>query len=306
MLRNSRQPQNHSLHPTPCSWWEACLWMGGYQLAQGIVLIAFLVLLITAGYGFDWPSAEDRVKLALDLNLDRSFLLVGVTSLGALFLVVPAVRLRQGPAFRQQLGCQLPTREQFIFALATIVPIAIIGDATLEFMQRHHFDFPFGMIFASTLPPTTLQHLHQSFIGVPYSVLVVAMALGPAIGEELVFRGIIGKGLVERWGLFKGTLVASLFFAIAHGDLSHAIATLPIAILMQLLYHLTKTIWIPIMVHFGNNLLAVTMTKYEIALEVSLSPAVLLAILGYLAVILSLLEVYRRTGEIPAFSRFSS
>ncbi|MEZ6066566.1 MAG: hypothetical protein R3B90_12860 [Planctomycetaceae bacterium] len=45
-----------------------------------------------------------------------------------------------------------------------------------------------------------MQLVRRQMLATPYPVLLVAIALGPAIGEELVFRGLIGRGLIHRWG----------------------------------------------------------------------------------------------------------
>ena len=285
----------------PCSLGEAILWSVGYMLAQGIALLAFLTLLICSAYGFDWPRRNVLLELALDLNLDRSFLLIGATSLGALFLILPAVRLRQGKSFREQFGWRVPTRQEFIFASATVLPIAVLGDATYD-LARSWLEVPqSGLMFASAIRPEALQHLHESFAGVPYGVLVVAMALGPAIGEEIVFRGVIGRGLIRRWGLLWGTGISALLFAVVHGSVAHAVAVIPVAILLQLLYLQTNTIWVPVLVHFGNNLLAVTMVRFQLPLAFELTPHMLLGFVGYLTVILGLMEGYRRTGRACLF-----
>jgi uncharacterized protein len=296
---------------------EAGCWTLAYPFAQGIVLILFLILLLTAAYGLHWPEQQELLNLALELNLDRSFLLVGVTTLGALFLIVPAVRWRLGRDFRQQLGWHVPRREQLILAIATIAPIAIVGDAVYEAtrdwyaswinpdsMNGSALAFRSGFVMelvsdakwslASVVQTSSLEQLHRTFEGVPYPVLVVAIALGPAIGEELVFRGMIGRRLIRHWGAVWGTLVASACFALAHVSPAHVLATFPVAVLLQLLYMQTRTIWVPILVHFGNNLLAVSMVRFQIVPSGPVPPLVLAGICLYLVVILLLLEAYRR------------
>jgi len=282
---------------------EALSWIFVYHLSQGLVLIFFLSLLMLAAFGFEWPGQDQVVQMALDLDLDRSFLLVGVTNLGALFLIVPMVRWRLGRQFRDAIGARLPTRQELVFAIATIAPIAILGDATYE-ITRNFFAAagPSTVPFASAVHPSSLEYLHQTFSGVPYPILIVAMALGPAVGEELIFRGMIGRRLVTRWGPYWGTFFAAAVFSAAHISPAHAIATFPVAVLLQLLYLQTKTIWVPILVHFGNNLLAVTMVRYQIVPEIPMSPMLLFGICVYLGLILMVLDSHRRCRELPTLS----
>lgn len=287
-------PPDPERAPRSMSTPEAFLWILGYQFAQGLVLIAFVAMLIVAAYGLDWPDQQQLIKLALELNLDRSFLLIGVTTLGALFLIVPVVRWRLGRNFRNEIGWQCPRRPDLIFATATIVPVAILGDALYDVASAWWGTLEVNWALASVVQTSSLEHLKRTFQGVPYPILVVAMALGPAIGEELVFRGMIGRGLVARIGAVRGTITASLLFALAHLSPPHVIATLPVAFLLQWLYLKTRTIWIPILVHFGNNLLAVSMIRFEFLPQADLSPLACVGFCIYLGVILVLLESFRR------------
>lgn len=282
----------------PCSLFEAMLWMCSYQFAQGIVLILFLVLLVTAGYGLDWPSEQARVELALNLNLDRSFLLTGVTSLGAIFLVIPLLRLRLGAHFRNLIGWRTPRHEELIYAFATVVPIAVLGDMLYEVGRAWSARGALGELLGHSVLASPLESMQASFQGVPYPVLVVALAVGPAFCEELIFRGIIGRGLVHRYGPWVGSAITVALFAVAHVSPAHGIATVPIAILLQFLYLKTKTIWVPIFVHFCNNLLAVSMMHYQFVPDVPLSPSLALIFFCYLMVLLATFETRMQSWDV--------
>lgn len=273
------------------------MWTCWTLLAQVVVLVLFLGILMLLVFGLQWPDTETLQLVVLESDLDRSFLLLGVTSLGALFLIVPSVRLRMGERTRELLGTNLPTREQVVFALATVTPVAIVSDLVYEMAQRQWLSLTAGSL-EHPLAFTTLSELHQRFDGVPYPILIVAMALGPAIGEELVFRGFIGRRLIETWGMLPGVLLTSLFFAIAHVSPAHAVGTLPIALLLHWLYLQTRTLWIPILVHFCNNLLAITLVRYRLVEDIQLPLPAIIALLVYLAVILGLLHVRQRSSRI--------
>lgn len=287
----------------PCPVWEAILWTFGYQIAQGLILTLFIATLTILCFGLEWPAGERLLDFYLELNLDRSFLLIGVTTLGALFLIVPALRWRMSVDFRRTMD-PMPTRQEIIFATATIVPIAVLGDITYELAQKWFAEAQWPLL-AAVSRTTTLEHLHQSTETVPYWILVVAMALGPAIGEELVFRGFIGQGLIRRYGIVPGVILTSLMFALAHFSPAHAIATIPVAILLHTLYLQTKSIWIPILVHFGNNLLAVTMVRFQIVPDIPISPTLLVVIGLYLLLLMVGIAFYcqpKHTTNLAATS----
>ncbi len=95
----------------------------------------------------------------------------------------------------------------------------------------------------------------------PLTLLLVLLAAAPAVGEELMFRGLIGTGLVARKGLVGGVLLTSLLFAGVHMHPAQAVAILPLAVVLHLVYLATRTLWGPILLHFCNNAIAVAMMK---------------------------------------------
>lgn len=92
--------------------------------------------------------------------------------------------------------------------------------------------------------------------------LIFVLAVLPAVGEELVFRGVIGRGLVARLGVVPGILITSFLFAIVHVHPAHALAVFPLGIALHVLYLATRSIWAPILLHFLNNAWAAVVTKY--------------------------------------------
>lgn len=272
---------------------EAGGWTVGYLLAQALVLTVLLAVLLIASYGFTWPARDDVLRWCLDQNLDRSFLLVGSTSLGTLLVMIPLVMWREGRAFRQRLGWRTPNEMELVYSLATVAPIAVLGNVVYDMASdwRSLIAWP----FAAALRESSIEELYSRFHGVPFPVLVVAMALGPAIGEELVFRGVLGRRLIERFGTAWGVGLTSVCFAAAHLDPWHALATLPIAVLLHLLYLRTGTIWVPVLVHFGNNLLALSLVRFAIPTVETVSPLATAGICAYLGVILFLLHTRTRT-----------
>ena len=92
-----------------------------------------------------------------------------------------------------------------------------------------------------------------------FPLLLTLVAFVPAVAEELVFRGVIGRGLVARWGLPAGVLMTSMMFAAVHIHPVHAFALMPLAICIHLSYLSTRSFWAPMAIHFINNAFAVVM-----------------------------------------------
>jgi len=94
---------------------------------------------------------------------------------------------------------------------------------------------------------------------------IFMIAVLPAIGEELLFRGIIQKYLIL---IFKnahvGIILAAIFFSAFHMQFYGFIPRLILGMMLGYLLFWTKSLWVPIIAHFINNAFAV-ITYYYIS-----------------------------------------
>ncbi|MCH8829225.1 MAG: CPBP family intramembrane metalloprotease [Planctomycetes bacterium] len=98
----------------------------------------------------------------------------------------------------------------------------------------------------------------------PIGLVIAVIAIVPALGEELVFRGVIGRGLTARYGLFWGILVTSLLFVAIHIQPAHVFSLIPLSIMLHLSHVAARSLWAPILLHFLNNgLLVVSLFAAE-------------------------------------------
>lgn len=90
-----------------------------------------------------------------------------------------------------------------------------------------------------------------------YLISLVSLAIIPAIGEELIFRGVIFNGLKQKGTLFA-VIVSSLFFTLFHFNLSQLFYPFLFGLVLGFIYGRTKNIIVPILIHFTNNALNIT------------------------------------------------
>ncbi|GIT28142.1 MAG: hypothetical protein Ct9H300mP1_01880 [Planctomycetaceae bacterium] len=96
--------------------------------------------------------------------------------------------------------------------------------------------------------------------------MVFVLAVLPAVGEELVFRGVIGRGLVARGGIVHGIFLTSLLFAMAHINPAHAMSVFPLGVLLHVVHLATRSILAPILLHFLINGWAAVLTKATLSM----------------------------------------
>jgi membrane protease YdiL (CAAX protease family) len=97
-----------------------------------------------------------------------------------------------------------------------------------------------------------------------FILTLIMVAVLPAIGEELVFRGIFQKQFAE-WT--KSPVVsiwmAAFVFSAIHFQFEGFLPRLILGAILGHLYYWTKTLWIPILVHFINNGFQVAVLYYS-------------------------------------------
>ncbi|MBL7808833.1 MAG: CPBP family intramembrane metalloprotease [Saprospiraceae bacterium] len=80
------------------------------------------------------------------------------------------------------------------------------------------------------------------------------IAVLPALGEELVFRGVIQQQLMRRiQNPWTAILLASVIFSAAHMQFEGFIPRMLLGFILGWLYWQTRNFWVPVLCHFFNN-----------------------------------------------------
>lgn len=92
-----------------------------------------------------------------------------------------------------------------------------------------------------------------------YIVNMIMIAVLPAIGEELLFRGVFQRTLIS-WtrNSHIGIIIAALIFSAFHLQFYGFLPRLALGVFFGYLLYWSRTIWLPIFAHFVNNGIAVT------------------------------------------------
>jgi membrane protease YdiL (CAAX protease family) len=90
---------------------------------------------------------------------------------------------------------------------------------------------------------------------------VFMIALLPAIGEELLFRGIIQK-LFSQWtkNVHAGIWISAILFSAMHVQFYGFVPRMMLGVLLGYLLYWSGSLWLPIFAHFVNNAAAIVFT----------------------------------------------
>lgn len=108
---------------------------------------------------------------------------------------------------------------------------------------------------ASFLVSTNISGLAVNFL---------LMAFIPAFGEEMLFRGVF-QNIFIRWtrNIHWGIIITAFLFSAMHMQFFTFLPRLAIGVLLGYLFVWTGSIWVPIVVHFVNNAMAIAIASFS-------------------------------------------
>ena len=92
-----------------------------------------------------------------------------------------------------------------------------------------------------------------------YLLYVGLICIVPALCEEILFRGLICNGL-KKMGTFAAVFGSAFLFMIMHGSPDQTVHQFILGSILALVYLVSNNLWVPIIIHFLNNFMAVTIS----------------------------------------------
>ncbi len=242
--------------------WESIAWMTGVHVVQTTAFVLVGAILVIAPLTAMNGNAVDRLLTdlgdppammrAVGSFFSENLLYLAAATQAATFIYgLAALRVRFGRTGVARLGWRRPWAGHWLLVVLMVVPLQILcgrmHEALADFLPEP------AQSFAQTM---------EDLARAPLPALLLLIAVGPAFAEEFLFRGLIGRGLVARWGLVRGVTVTSLLFGIVHVNPSQAIAVIPMGIAMHFVYLATRSFWAPVTLHLLFNTVGAVALKY--------------------------------------------
>ena len=155
--------------------------------------------------------------------------------------------------------------------LLTIV-LMLIALPVINFLGAVNMAIPFpesmeGIKESLEASEESNEELIMAFLsreGIGYLLVNLMMvAVLPAIGEEVLFRGVLQKVSIE---LFKnghiGIWVTGFVFSAIHGSYFGFLPRFFMGVLFGYLFVWSRSLWVPILAHFVNNAFAVLLAYF--------------------------------------------
>ena len=227
----------------------------GFVVYQAIAAVLMVVIVIVQGG--DALSAMDPVALIVEYA--QEFLLANaVGQFGGLLLIAwifarlhtrqvrPFLRLRKPDAALTALA---------VVGLFVLLPVVQwLAGLTDDLPQ------PQWLEEQESIQQELLEAVLLGDVSVLFSLF--AIALTPALCEEIVFRGYVQRQFERSGGVAAGIILSGVLFGLYHLRPSEAVALSVLGIYLAYLAWRTGSLWVPIIVHFVNNAFAVSVAAY--------------------------------------------
>jgi len=194
-------------------------------------------------------------------NVFMVFLLCFNLCLGVLYVVIlQAFDISFSPwfiIFTQVTGLLLPlgiwlavTRDKLN------LPRMELGSRNVLYVVLLSFLLQPGMMVVSGISglifPNQVAELFAELMENPLWLMLLAIAITPAICEEVVFRGYI-QSKYKHWTIKCAALINGLFFAIIHLNAQQFFYAFVLGAIFAYLVHYTRSIYAGILAHFIMN-----------------------------------------------------
>jgi len=191
--------------------------------------------------------------MALSLGLPRGSVVNEVASflieigfLATVFIVALATKTNVFKATK------LNTKPK-TYQVALTAVIALIAYFGFSAMTNAFIDFLELVGYSSSSSPIVVN------VWWKYLLYTFTMAAVPAFCEELLFRGLIYQGL-RKWSKVGAVFISALLFMLMHGSPDQTVHQFILGIILALVFNATGSIWCPMLLHFLNNFIALTLS----------------------------------------------
>lgn len=140
-----------------------------------------------------------------------------------------------------------------------------IMSALCMFIGGYLINLVLSLFLTSIFKESTqnINGVFESLLEAPILSIIFVLAVMPAIGEELMFRGFILGSLKNKQKIIMAMMISSVIFGVYHMSLVKLIPTALLGFLLAALVIGNESIIPAMIMHFLNNLSSLLIVKYE-------------------------------------------
>jgi membrane protease YdiL (CAAX protease family) len=249
--------------PHPGFWWSL-LWCVGFLFATqgpglivGVVVLVVMMVLDPNVFGAGAEAGSPKAMMESPAFSAVLALIAFVTEVFVILVSWLVLRLVVGRDWTRQVALRRPGLAHLVLAVLSLPAMILLCNGFYVFLRE--------VVHLKGFSDTGLggmEELMKIMGRWPLAFGVLVIGVGPGIGEELWCRGFLGRGLVGRYGVV-GVFLTAFFFGLLHLDPPQALYAMVAGLWLHFVYLTTRSLLMPMLLHFVNNSLSVVATHVE-------------------------------------------
>jgi uncharacterized protein len=159
----------------------------------------------------------------------------------------------------QVFGGQL-SQQQWITYIA-LVPVLLLFSLSAFFVSFYLVSWVAPDFVESILQEKLLEPETQTIAPFLYKALtIISLVIVAPIAEEFIFRGVLLQRWAVKWGIQSALFASSFVFGVLHANI---LGLTIFGLMMGLFYIKTRSLFVPIVCHALNNLLALSLELFS-------------------------------------------
>jgi membrane protease YdiL (CAAX protease family) len=275
----------------PIGWWFGVVFFVAalsFQLGFGLVLS----LLSAAGL---FGDTREQIRETL-FGPASLAIQIGITTAALVLLSAGPVRLSgRSPARAFRMG--RPPVVPILVAALAVLPLGFLVD---------ELTFALHALAPAVFSADGLADMAAIFEGaaVPgFVVATVAVTVGPALGEELMFRGLLLRSMRTAAPAWAAVGASALLFGVIHMNALQGAGAFAVGVYLGFAVLVTDSLWTGVAIHAVNNLTCALFSRFDpggagAAFAHGHHPAVLVVSMIAVAAAIAYLAGARRGGTV--------
>ncbi len=222
-------------------------------------VVFFLFQIIGGGITYVLLGADTEIN-ADNINLTRLIL----TFAQFMFILVPSLVLvmLQDNNIKETFRLKKPKMTVFLFSIIGILVIQPFLQVYLYYQNEFIFNLPFGKEFITQLKEifdvleSTTEKLVTANSVPEFLIIIIVIAVTPAICEEFLFRGLVFKNFEKIIPASRAIFFTGLLFALFHFHPFNLIPLVVLGVFLTFIVYHSGSIYTAVACHFINNFIS--------------------------------------------------
>ena len=246
--------------PQPAIWMVLFTQLGLFLLGGGLSVLIYFALCACLGWDANLvleakSPLDERIQVRIQLAMGHffGFLVSGALTVWLFYRGIT----QQQTSWPDYLKCRQWPKLSILF-MGLLLMLASIPMVLYSMNINQLIPLPESFRIAESQTTEVLKGLLQMDSGWEFVGNLLLIAGLPALGEELVFRGVVQQQMLRLIAQpVVAILVSAMIFSAAHFQFEGFLPRVLLGFLLGWLYWQTGNFWIPVAGHFFNNAIQV-------------------------------------------------